>query len=152
MTASDLVRTYSFQDPPEDPEELCEWWIEFGAPLNAKLWDAKRRVESYVRDRTVVETSRGTLEAQSAGWDWDEQSIAVGFPELVSEAWVRFSGAQKDVERALSIITEDVPALSFEVGQSIDKRTALKRANAGGTVGERLRELRTAKPAKVVIR
>lgn len=133
-------------------EELCQWWIAVGAQLNRELWQIKQRVEEYVRDQTEVVTPSGTLEAQSAGWVWDEEVIAKRYPQLIQNRRVTFSGTDDEVERALSLVTEELPTIEFSTSLAIDKRKALKMANAGGSVGEGLRQLRAPKPAKVVVR
>lgn len=135
-----------------DLDELAEWWVAHGSALNSRLYEIRRRVETYVRDRTTVDTPSGRLEAQSNGWEWKADDIAAEFPDLVSESVVEFKGTRDQIERVLSLVTEDVPGVDFEVSRTIDTRRAGKYANAGGEMGERLRELRSPKPAKVVIR
>jgi len=139
---------------PELPtiEDQCDWWASTGAELSRQVWDIRRRVEEYVRLQTLVTTSHGTLEAQSAGWEWQDDEVALTAPDLVTAATVTFTGSLSEVERVMGLVLEEVPGMDFSVGHKIDHRAANRRVNGGGMLGARLAVLRTPKPAKVVVR
>ena len=85
------------------------------------------------------------------GVEWNTEAVAELVPALVSHMAVTFDGTQPEIERTLSLVTEQQPELAFSLKRTIDKPSLTGMIRAGGPMAEQLKACKTEK-AKLSVR
>ena len=79
------------------------------------------------------------------GVDFDTDAVAEIAPALVSHMSVQFEGTQPEIERTLSLVTEELPSLEFSVKRTLDRPALTGMIRAGGETAEKLKACKTEK-------
>jgi hypothetical protein len=133
-------------ETPEVAEGIlseAEWW----AANQARYWRALYRLRAYVTENGPIPLPSGKVVSFYAdGFSWEAAAVAQEFPALISAVEATITGSKLDVEWALSVVLEEVPALRIAaVKHVVDKDAATGMLRAGGAASERLKTLRVEK-------
>ena len=133
---------------PETVVTDAAWFAQHGA----EYWKVLYRLREWCKDNGPVTLADGRRVGLFAdGVDWDTDAVAEIAPALVSRMAVTFDGTVPEIERALSLVTEEIPQLEFAVKRTIDKAALNGMVRGGGETAERLKACKTEK-AKLSVR
>jgi hypothetical protein len=133
-------------DLPDDITELAAYYVEHIEQIRAwdsALWHAKRRLMEVVKDSGPIVTAAGRLGIEPTGYDYDDEAAAAIMPALVTSASVTFTGTQPEIERALSLVLEEIPAVEFSVKHIVDRKEMLRVIRMKGDAATLLDDCRT---------
>ena len=135
-------------DVPESIQAAAEW---FGAH-QSEFWTARRLLLDYCAEHGPITLADGRRVGMfTDGSAWDADAVAEVVPALISRVAVTFEGSQEEAERALSLVTEEIPAMEFAVKRTVDRAAANGMLRVPGETAERLRACRLDK-SKLSIR
>lgn len=132
----------SLLDLPSDStlDELAVWYSEHFAEikqLRSFLYVTSKRLTEHVREIGPIETPSGLLQIIPEGWIWDSEVIKAVMPVLVTGGKVTFTSEhQEQIERAMSLVLEEIPEIDYEVTWTVDKRAAANVIKQGGAAGD----------------
>lgn len=132
----------------DDITELATWYVENIEEIRAwdsALWHAKRRLMEVVKDQGPIVTDAGRLGIEPTGYEYDDEAAAAIMPALVTAASATFTGTQPEIERALSLVIEEIPSIAFEVSHKIDRKEMLRVIRMKGDAAKLLEDCRTPK-------
>lgn len=140
-------------DVPDDPQawsvhELATWFtpnLQQIRDVRKALSYIERRLSDAVRALGPMDVNGERLELLPDGYQWDDARVVEAMPILVKKSAVTFTGSKTDIERTLSLITEEQPDLSYEIEHTVDHVAATRVINAGGEAAEKLAPLRLRK-------
>lgn len=130
-------------DAPASIQEDAAYFVA----NNARWWKTLYRLRAYCSENGPIQLPDGKVVGHFAdGFSWDSSAVAQEFPNLITEVEASLVGSKQDVERALSVVLEEVPALRIgAVKHTVDKDAAAGTLRAGGSAAERLKPLRIEK-------
>jgi hypothetical protein len=136
---------------PGVPETLIDDAAYF-AENNALFWKAIYRLRSWCAAHGPITLADGRrVGLFASGTDYDADAIAEIAPALVSHMTLALDGTVPEIERAMSLVLEEVPALAWAIKRTIDKPALEGMIREGGETAERLKATKTAK-AKLSVR
>lgn len=155
MTAQSDILTLPLA-PEGDVDALAEWYAENEALLTElvrTVYRAKRHLEGRIKDEGPILTAHGMLDLEPKGYEWDASGVAAAVPALVKSRSATITGTPADVERALSLVSEDVPSITVTSDAwDIDKLAAARVIARGGPVAEQVEACRVKKSGKLELR
>lgn len=125
---------------PDGVQADAEWFAKHGT----EYWKVLYRLRTFCADNGPVDLPDGRRVGLFAdGADWNVDAVAEIAPGLVSRMAVTFDGTVPEVERALSLVTEELPALEFSIKRTLDKPALTGMLRSGSETAERLKACRT---------
>jgi hypothetical protein len=97
-----------------------------------------------VRDGGPLITSSGRLTLQAGGYEYPSD-IAREFPGLGHHVVTAMVDTLEQAERALSLISEEIPSAELSHELKVDGRAAARLIHQGGEAAKRLLDLRVPK-------
>jgi hypothetical protein len=113
--------------------------------MRSFLYVTSKRLTDWIRESGPVRTASGLLEILPDGWDYDADVIRDVMPVLLTGGAVTFKGTQSDVERAISLVTEEIPTLAYSLTWDVDKKAFAAVVKAGGEAAEKILPARKPK-------
>src|SRR5580700_1748456 len=135
-------------DLPDDITELAAYYayhIERIRAWDSALWHAKRRLMDVVKDTGPIVTPFGRLGVEPTGYEYDDEAAAAIMPALITGASATFNGTLPEIERALSLVLEEIPTLEFSVKHTVDRKEMLRTIRLKGDAAALLEDCRTPK-------
>ena len=133
---------------PDSVQTDAEWFAKHGT----EYWKVLHRLREWCASNGPVELPDGRKVGLFAdGVEWNVEAVGELVPALVSHMAVTFDGTQPEIERTLSLVTEQQPDLAFSIKRTLDKPALTGMIRAGGEVAEQLKALKTEK-AKLSVR
>lgn len=126
------------QFPDDDLQAQAEWYAEFLPQIEAlakELKRVERRVMEYIRDTGPKRTVHGLLRIEPAGWDWDDEALALAMPSLIVGETLSLSGPKDAIEEVLSTVAT-MPAVEYSLSRKLDKVAANSMVREGGAAGD----------------
>jgi hypothetical protein len=133
---------------PPGINDDAAWFAE----NNATFWRVLYRLRKWCADHGPVNLADGRRVGHFAdGTDWDVDAVAEIAPALVSRIALTYDGLPEEIERILSLTTEEVPQVVWTIERTIDKPALNGMIRAGGETAERLKACKTAKARLKVV-
>jgi hypothetical protein len=143
-------------------EAAADWYARHAAEisrLRSVFYRVSQRLTTAIRDRGPLATSAGLLQILPDGYDWDDEAISA-LPQMARDdaereqlkalkqnllvlAEVTFVGQTADIERALEMVLEEFPQMTFGIKRKVDKTRAARVIRQPGRAGELVSACRT---------
>lgn len=122
----------------EELTDLAEWYAANLGQIEAlakELKRVERRLTDYIRDTGPVRTANGLLRIEPAGWDWDDEALALAMPSLVVGESLTVSGPKDAIEEVLSTVVT-MPGVEYSLSRKLDKTAANSMVREGGPAAD----------------
>lgn len=128
-------------------EELSEFYAAHADEIrefDSWTFRVKRRLADAVRDNGPIITASGRVVLEANGYEYPEE-IGKEFPGLGQHVVTATVETLEQAERALSLLTEEIPTADVGHTVKVDGKKAASLIAQGGAAAHRILDLRVAK-------